>query len=273
MEILEEKSQKRTTKEKTNVENTQNILFEKPTENDKEEIKQLKFDMELMKKKLSIAQNNLVKYERLSAIGELSSRLSHDIRNPISIILATVTLWKRTQKDLHKEDLKKLEMINRSASKIQYMIENLLDFVRIHEPHYEEVSFKNLLEDCIHSIPDFKNIKFFLPQKDVMLRCDPYQFEVVVKNLLINSIHAIGDRSGCITIRTNQERESITITIGDSGEGIPENVVSKIFEPLFTTKKDGTGLGLVSCKNIIEAHKGTITFSNNPTTFTIVIPK
>lgn len=78
---------------------------------------------------------------------------------------------------------------------------------------------------------------------------------------------------GTINIRTTDKDDHAVIEVEDMGRGIPENLMDKIFEPLFTTKEYGTGLGLKTCKNIIEQHKGKITFRNNPTTFTVMLPK
>ena len=78
--------------------------------------------------------------------------------------------------------------------------------------------------------------------------------------------------SGEITMSLEKDREGVKIQIKDSGPGIPEENLEKIFEPMFTTKATGTGLGLASCKQILEMHKGTISVKNNPTTFTITLP-
>ena len=106
-----------------------------------------------------------------------------------------------------------------------------------------------------------------------MIYCDPDQIEVVLENIILNSSQAIGEDSGSITVTFHEENEYVLILIQDSGGGIPENIISKIFDPLFTTKRGGTGLGLASCKSIIESHNGTVTVKNNPTTFRIKLPK
>ena len=131
-----------------------------------------------------------------------------------------------------------LEMIEKSTSKVKYMIENVLDFVRSREPRYEEVSLQRILQNAKKSIHPSENIKLFLPTNDVTIKCDPNQIEVVFENIISNSIQAIGDDSGTITITFYEENENVLILIQDSGGGIPEDIISKIFDPLFTTKKD-----------------------------------
>jgi len=96
--------------------------------------------------------------------------------------------------------------------------------------------------------------------------------EIVLINLLLNSIQSIDQNQGTISIRIKQINKNAIIEIEDSGLGIPEDIINDIFKPLVTTKQKGTGLGLASCKNIIEQHGGSISFQNNPTVFTVTIP-
>jgi signal transduction histidine kinase len=97
--------------------------------------------------------------------------------------------------------------------------------------------------------------------------------ESAFSNLILNSIQIIGDKNGKITVSIKEKDSQYSITIEDSGEGIDSKIIDKIFDPLFSTKMEGTGLGLASVKAIIEAHGGTIYVKNNPTTFTITLPK
>jgi signal transduction histidine kinase len=101
---------------------------------------------------------------------------------------------------------------------------------------------------------------------------DYLKLETVLSNIVINAVQAIG-KIGQITISVEDKPDGIVISITDSGPGIPEKHLSKIFEPLFTTKPLGTGLGLASCDAIIKSHGGKISVTNNPTTFTIWLPK
>ena len=97
--------------------------------------------------------------------------------------------------------------------------------------------------------------------------------EIVFGNILLNSIQALGEGGGQIYVRYAKKPDSVIIEMVDSGPGIPQECLAKIFDPLFTTKQKGTGLGLTSSKNIVEQHGGTISAKNTPTTFTIVLPQ
>jgi signal transduction histidine kinase len=101
--------------------------------------------------------------------------------------------------------------------------------------------------------------------------CDSKYLEVVFSNIITNAIQAM-ENSGEIKVRFIVNKKYVKIEIEDSGPGIPEDKIEQIFVPLFTTKPSGTGLGLVTCKNIVEQHEGNISFRNNPTIFEINLP-
>lgn len=106
----------------------------------------------------------------------------------------------------------------------------------------------------------------------LLFKCDSKKLETVFVNLITNAIEVI-ESKGQIDIRLIDKNDYVLIEIEDSGPGIPENILPKIFEPLFTTKQTGIGLGLPSCKNMTEQHGGIITVKTNPTVFTIKLPK
>jgi len=111
-------------------------------------------------------------------------------------------------------------------------------------------------------------IEIHLPENDIVLNCDARKMEGVMSNLLNNAVHAL-DGQGEIDVTTSSDSKFVTIQVKDSGPGISDENLEKIFEPMFTTKKTGTGLGLLICKSIIEQHDGSISVSNKPTTFTV----
>jgi signal transduction histidine kinase len=96
--------------------------------------------------------------------------------------------------------------------------------------------------------------------------------KVVLINLVVNAMQATGNE-GKIKITSEKTDDKIIIQVEDNGPGIPQDKLVKIFEPLYTTKQEGTGLGLASCKSIIEQHGGKISVNNNPTRFIIKLPK
>ncbi len=110
---------------------------------------------------------------------------------------------------------------------------------------------------------DLKQIKFV---------SDYFQIQTMLTNIILNAVQSLGDK-GEIVISAKKISNDTIIKISDSGKGVPEEDIVNIFKPLFTTKQRGTGLGLSSCQTIIKSHNGIITYSNNPSTFKIVIPE
>jgi len=108
----------------------------------------------------------------------------------------------------------------------------------------------------------------------IILQIDEiFRISVVFINIILNAVQAIEKNNGKISIRVAQENDFIKIEIENTGPNIPEKDLDIIFKPLYTTKMEGTGLGLSGCKNIIQSHMGTITVSNDPVKFTMKIPK
>ena len=215
----------------------------------------------------------LAQAERLSAIGELSARLAHDLRNPLTVLKGVVEIARaRTNSGETRFSTKQIDMMERAISRMSNQIDDVLEFVKIQSLHTRKNSLLDTLGLSLAKINKSSNVKIHIPVNSVEFVYDSDKIEIVFDNLLINSIQAIND-DGEITIRFIDIENEVEIEIEDSGDGVSDEIISKVFEPLFTTKKKGTGLGLASCKSIIEQHGGSISLRNNPTVFTIKMPK
>ena len=209
--------------------------------------------------------------QKLSIIGELSARIAHDIRNPLNNIKLSADLVSRKNSD---EKLKPyFETIDKNISRISHQVKDVLDFLRKSPIKKEQVNIKVLIDNVIDSIQIPANISIDVSECSFNANVDKIMMESAFSNLILNSIQKIGDKNGKITVSIKEKDSQYSITIEDSGEGIDSKIIDKIFDPLFSTKMEGTGLGLASVKAIIEAHGGTIYVKNNPTTFTITLPK
>ncbi|MGQ0375930.1 MAG: ATP-binding protein [Nitrososphaerota archaeon] len=204
---------------------------------------------------------------------ELGSRLAQSLQDPLSVIRNLVEISRKRYHDkMIKEISDNFETIEKITLKLSHQIHDVLTFVRATPLQLTHSSLTEILNQTIKEIFVPPTVQINLPKNDTTIKCDISKLKRVLSNLIINSIQAM-NYHGTINIRTRDKDNQTVIEIEDTGNGIPENLMDKIFEPLFTTKEYGTGLGLKTCKNIIEQHKGKITFRNNPTTFTITMPK
>ncbi|TBR11330.1 MAG: HAMP domain-containing protein [Candidatus Nitrosotenuis sp.] len=222
----------------------------------------------------------LLKAERLSAIGQLSARIAHDLRNPLNVIQNTSRLLQaRLAKYLDDKDQEHLARLDRAVYRMAHQLEDVLDCVRTPQLQKQNCSLSVILQDVMARIDVPSNVTISIPTNDSEVFCDPEKIEIVFVNLLVNAIQAIGDKTGTVLVEMFDDpvvNDFVVIKIIDSGSGIAPEGLQKIFEPLFTTKQSGTGLGLSSCKNIMDHHGGTITASSvvgQGATFTIKLPK
>lgn len=218
-----------------------------------------------------VEANTRIKNERLTAIGELAASMAHDMKNPLGTIRSGMEIIKRNAKvDSSLDEV--IQRMDRAVSRIAHQIEDVLNFVRITPLSLKPASLISIINSAIKSIEIPQKIQLNIDGDDITITCDEKKLEIVFINLILNSVQSIGDDNGKISIRIKKSNTNAVIEIEDSGAGIPEQIISDIFKPLVTTKQKGTGLGLASCKNIVEQHGGKIEFQNNPTIFTVTIP-
>jgi len=216
-----------------------------------------------------------VKNERLSTIGEMSARITHDLRNPLTTIKNSIEILEIKKPDMVKENQQYFDMMSDAATRMNHQIDEVLGFVKVKSPEKTNLEFSELISKVIKNIDMPNNIEVIVSEKTHEIWGDEIQLQNVLTNLILNSIQAIDDDQGKIIINLKKEKEFDKITVEDSGNGIPQKSLETIFEPLYTTKQNGTGLGLVSCKNIIKGHKGEIyaqNSSNGGAIFTILLP-
>jgi signal transduction histidine kinase len=213
--------------------------------------------------------------ERLKAIGELSARLAHDLRNPLSVIKNTVEIMEHKQRLSIEDRVVYFGRLHRAIDRISHQIEDVLDFVRPINLTLKNNLVNEIIASAVEKITVPDLVKINMPTNFVYLVCDFTRMEVAFTNLIMNAIQAMNN-AGQVDILLFEDQKQVTIQVRDRGCGISADILPNIFEPLFTTKQEGTGLGLASCKKIIEQHGGIIEVSSvvkNGTTFTINLPK
>ena len=237
-------------------------------------------EMELVKKKnqlegkLEEKTKQLIESERYSAIGELSARIAHDLRNPLTVISGTIQILKHKQgKTIDDSVIKLLDVVESSIFRMTHQIDGVLNYVQQSPMIKKTESLQNIIQASLTSINIPTNITILPPVNDIILKLDYEKMKIVFENILLNSIQVIDDNQGEIIIKNEESNDSVVIIIQDSGLGLSNDNLCKIFEPLFTTKQEGTGLGLSCVKSIIEQHGGTVSIKSCPTIVKIILPK
>jgi signal transduction histidine kinase len=255
-------------------ESIRRIQLQEELRNNADNLAQL---VDLKTKELVDAQGRLVKSERLAAIGELAGLVGHDLRNPLAGIKnAAYFLRKKNSNVLDASGHKMLATIDRSVEHADKIIRDLLEYSRDIRLEYKEQTPKSIINYVLLSIqiPDQIHI-IDNTEPTPMIVVDGSKMERVFSNLIKNAIEAMPE-GGTLEIVSRQNENNIEFVFADTGSGIPQELVSKLFAPLVTTKAQGMGFGLAICKRFIEAHGGEISVKsiiNKGTTFTLVMPQ
>jgi signal transduction histidine kinase len=234
---------------------------------------------------LQQSQEQLIQAEKLSSLGQMAASIAHEINNPLSGVLVYAQLL---AKKLSSDTLSKqvaLEYLAKMASEVDRssrIIRNLLDFARPSEPKLGDVDVNHVIEDALALVDHQAELKHVKLIKELHPRlptvyADYDQLRQVLVNLTLNAIQATSG-GGRVTVRTQAaDNGALKVEVEDTGAGISEENVGKLFTPFFTTKEkgQGVGLGLTVARSIIEKHCGSIEVESEETkgtTFTIHLP-
>lgn len=228
-------------------------------------------------KKLRETEDSLRRQDRLAALGEMSAGLAHEIRNPLGIISSSAQLLATAPSEKNDSDL--LTVIQEESCRLNGLVSRFLDFGRPQQLRRRPCplnSFLTQIVDHVRSLATPKGIELsaFLPTTPIELCLDTELLHQAVLNLLLNAVEAChaGDR---ITLTLSQRNNQVRISIEDSGSGIAPELLDQIFNPFFTTRAQGSGLGLANAHKAIDLHGGTIEVHSRPdrgSTFTILLP-
>jgi PAS domain S-box-containing protein len=217
---------------------------------------------------LSAAQANLLRQERLATLGQLTATVSHELRNPLGVIQTSTCVVRDNLKDCDPRVGRSLERIERSVIRCDRIIEELLDYTRIRQLEPEPTPIDTWLEGVLEeqTLHTDITLRRELGLAGVKVFLDHDRFRRAVINVFDNACQAmVGDGNGKIedgghilTIQTGKTNGRIEVVFEDNGPGIPPDVLPKIFEPMFSTKGFGVGLGLPVAKQIMEQHGGGI---------------
>jgi signal transduction histidine kinase len=239
---------------------------------------QLEIMVENRTRELEQAQEKLIRSERLAAVGELASGVGHELRNPLNVIRNCVYLINMNldgQANAEVEDtLKLLDLQVDISNKI---VSDLLDFTRVKPPTRNIVNLNSMVQDRVAwaSIPDKVTVKYHLASETPELFIDPEQVGRAFTNIINNAVQSM-TAGGELSISTGTDDDTIAwVKFADTGCGIPAENLTRVFEPLFTTKPKGIGLGLAITKRMVEQNNGEIEVESTVgkgTAFTLRLP-
>ena len=236
----------------------------------------------LARERMEAASNKLIQAEKLASIGRISAGIAHEIRNALTSV--KLNIQKLVQSDrLDETEKEHLSISQEGIGQMEKFVKELLDFTRVSELNLARFSLEQILDESIKTLADTLELKKVVLEKSYeeglpQVLVDADKLKQVFLNLLRNAYEAVEEKGKInifLSLLKEQEGSKIRVFISDNGSGIPEESRETVFEPFYTTKASGIGLGLPIARKIIEQHRGTIRVKKNAaqgTSFEILIP-
>jgi signal transduction histidine kinase len=227
---------------------------------------------------LEATQDELVRKEKLAMLGQVAGSVGHELRNPLGV-MSNAVYFLQTVIEGSDESVKEyLGIIRDEIVRSEHIVDELLAAVRTQPPdvatHGVAEMLGQILRQCV--VPDGVTVTQDIPETLPPVQVDALQMQKVLGILISNSVEAMPE-GGTLVIRAfeNRQEGTVRLSVQDSGSGMPPEDLARLFQPLFTTKARGIGLGLVVVKNLIEANGGTVEVQSEPgkgTTITVILP-
>jgi two-component system sensor kinase FixL len=222
-------------------------------------------------------EKKLMRQEKLAILGQLAGGVGHELRNPLGAIKNAAYFLNMALEKPEQEVKETLELLEKEVSTSERIISSLLGFAHPKPPLRHKVNVNEIIDEVSkrNKIPGRIKVEVRLTKTLPSIIADPVQLTQVFGNLVLNSIQAMPE-GGVLVIETNLDnRKYVVASFADTGNGIHEDILEKLFEPLFTTKAKGIGLGLAVSKTLVEGHGGTIEVESTVgkgSTFTVKLP-
>lgn len=228
--------------------------------------KELELRVQQRTAELKAATDELVKAERLAAIGQMASIISHEIRNPLAVISNATRLIKTIEPPKDAKLIKQFSIIEAEIKQANSIISEVLGFARSRDMILSTIDLNSYLHDLLLSFPASSGIRLQekLDPESVHLKIDAEEMKQAVRNLISNACEAMQGQ-GTVTLGTRVGKKVVCIYVADEGPGVPDALKEKIFSPFFTTKARGTGLGLAVVRKAVGRHKGKMFIHNRAT--------
>jgi signal transduction histidine kinase len=244
----------------------------------KEDVTRSNRSLESALAELRRVQETMVQTERLSTLGKLTATVSHELRNPMAAIRNSLFLIREFAGDRDKVNAN-VDRAERSIARCDNIIGDLLEYTRHRNLNLQPISLQDLVRGVLdeQKLPAEIKLATDLRAAEIKIMADPERFRRVIINLIQNASEAIkGSRGfGEIKVQTGLIGDRAFLEIADDGPGMPEEVLEKVFEPLFTTKSFGAGLGLPTAKQLVEQHLGKMSVNTRPgvgSSFRVTLP-
>jgi signal transduction histidine kinase len=226
-----------------------------------------------------LLEERMGRMERYMGLGTLASGLHHEMKNPLAALSLHVQLLEEHVADKIDEQVaENLRVVKTEITRISGVLESFRDFASLERLNPSETDLWAIAAQAASLIrPQLEeqsvHVGLELPPAGLPVRADAMKLEQVVLNVLLNALEAMPD-GGELTVRGKREDGAASIEIADTGTGIPEDLQGQIFDPYFTTKSGGSGMGLAICEKIMQQHGGRIDFVTGPsgTTFKLTLP-
>lgn len=208
--------------------------------------------------------------KKFSSTGRIARLLAHEVKNPLTtILLSADQLHMELPESVLSESGDLIDVIRRNCDRINHLVTQLLDSTRFTELDPKIHSINTLLDDALEQVKDridFKEITVQKQyQKDICdIHVDGEKVKIALINLIVNAIEAVPEKTGRLLLKTSIKGNQCRIEVRDNGEGIPKENLERLFEPFFTSKATGSGLGLTNTQNIILSHGGAIRVKSDP---------
>jgi PAS domain S-box-containing protein len=228
-------------------------------------------------KELRDAQEALIHQEKLAVLGQLAGGVGHELRNPLGAISNAVYFLNMVLEEPEPEVKETLEILNQEVAASERIISSLLDFARAKPPTRRKVELSAVIQEALARVAVPENVEVVnqLDGELPIMLADPGQLGQVFGNIILNAVQAMSEGGRLVVKSEVPTPEWVAVSFADTGVGIPEENLGKLFEPLFTTKAKGVGLGLAVSKTLVEGHRGTIEVESEAgagTTFTVRLP-
>jgi signal transduction histidine kinase len=247
------------------------------------QVNHYQFQLEQQVNDLDAANKELIQMrglEKFAVTGRIARTIAHEVRNPLTNInLATDQLKVDLNGEMAGETANMLNMIHRNSDRINQLITDLLESTKATELNTERVPVDNLLDETMELARDRIELAGIKIQKDYardsrMIFVDKEKMKIAFLNIIVNAIESMHSANGMLVISTSSDKNKCIVKIKDNGSGIDKESLAKLFEPYFTSKPNGTGLGLTNTQNIIFLHNGQIRAESKPgigTTFFVIL--